>query len=112
MSRGRGDLKRNKWRRSRLTILERDHHECQIRGPKCSGVATEVDHIIPHAYGGDSGPDNLRAACKPCNSAAGARLRGARVLSTAPDPRLPASVSLSEGVSVPQRRRTHRQVPG
>jgi 5-methylcytosine-specific restriction endonuclease McrA len=112
MTKGRGDLKRNKWRRSRLTILERDHYECQIRGPKCSGVATEVDHIIPHMYGGDSGPDNLRAACKPCNSAAGARLSRGRVLSTAPDPCLPLLVSLSGRVSDPQRRRTHRQVPG
>ena len=105
----RGDLKTAAWRRTRLTVLERDHHECQIRGPRCSGRATQVDHIIPKCDGGDENLDNLRAACQPCNAAAGGR-RG-RVLSRDVDPRLPTLISLSEGVSAPQRRRTHRQVP-
>ena len=111
MSRGRGDLKRQKWVRTRKTVLERDGYECQIRGPRCTGVATECDHIVPHAHGGDASLDNLRAACKPCNSAAGARMQRGRFLSTASDPRLPALVSLSGAPSGPVKRRTHRQVP-
>lgn len=49
-------------------ILERDSHECQIRGPRCTGTATDVDHIIPWSEGGAWYDDaNLRAACAPCN---------------------------------------------
>jgi 5-methylcytosine-specific restriction endonuclease McrA len=79
MGRGRPrrDLVTYQWRtRTRKTVLDRDGHECQIRGPRCEGVATEVDHIVPHVFGGDSALDNLRAACKPCNAAAGSRARG------------------------------------
>ncbi len=56
------------WRRLRLVILERDGYHCRIHGPKCTGRATEVDHIIPVADGGPIfDPANLRAACQPCN---------------------------------------------
>jgi 5-methylcytosine-specific restriction endonuclease McrA len=54
-------------------ILVRDNFECQIRGPMCLGLATTVDHIHPKAWGGRATPDNLRAACKPCNLSKGAR---------------------------------------
>lgn len=108
---GRGDLKTYKWTQLRKVILERDRHECQIAGPRCTGTATQVDHIVPHAYGGDSSMDNLRAACKPCNSAAGARLRTGRFLDTPPRPLPPTALSLAEPLGTPQRRRTHRQVP-
>ena len=55
------------------SILIRDNYECQIGGPNCLGVATSVDHIHPKAWGGRATPDNLRAACKPCNLSKGAR---------------------------------------
>jgi len=58
------------WRTVRQEVLERDNYQCQIRGPKCKGKATEADHIIPWAAGGamyDLG--NLQAACKSCNVA-------------------------------------------
>ena len=105
----RGELKTAAWRRTRQTVLERDGHECQIMGPRCSGRATQVDHIIPKCDGGDENLDNLRAACQPCNAAAGGR-RG-RVLSRDVDPRLPPLFSLSEPVSSRVRRRTHRLIP-
>lgn len=56
------------WRRLRLLILERDRFECQIRARGCNRAATCVDHIVARADGGDMwNPDNLRAACRPCN---------------------------------------------
>jgi hypothetical protein len=57
------------WRQVRPVILERDGYRCRIRGPRCNGTATEVDHIVPFEAGGAPyDPDNLRAACKTCNS--------------------------------------------
>jgi 5-methylcytosine-specific restriction protein A len=56
------------WRIVRRAILERDGHVCQIRGQRCTGVATHVDHIVPAADGGAwLDPTNLRAACQTCN---------------------------------------------
>ena len=60
------------WPQVRLRILERDNHECQIRGDRCEGTATDVDHIIPWNEGGAPYDDaNLRAACKKCNRGRG-----------------------------------------
>jgi 5-methylcytosine-specific restriction endonuclease McrA len=57
----------------RQFILERDHRQCQIRGPHCSRGGTEIDHVVPREDGGAwFEPSNLRAACRPCN--AGRRL--------------------------------------
>ena len=59
---------RGPWPRIRRTILERDGHTCQIRGPRCTTIATHVDHIIPVNSGGPWWePDNLRASCRNCN---------------------------------------------
>lgn len=40
---------------------------CEILSPGCTGVATEVDHIIPVAEGGADELDNLQAACPGCH---------------------------------------------
>jgi 5-methylcytosine-specific restriction endonuclease McrA len=57
-----------KYRRTRLYVLIRDEYRCKVQGPKCRGYATEVDHIVARADGGDVfDPANLRAACGPCN---------------------------------------------
>ena len=56
------------WREVRLVILERDGWLCQLRGPRCTLDAAEVDHIVPWRAGGavfDEG--NLRASCGNCN---------------------------------------------
>lgn len=59
-----------RWKRVRLEILERDQHQCRIQLPGCRLMATEVDHIVDWRYGGAKyDPENLRAACKPCNVA-------------------------------------------
>ena len=60
---------RGPWTTVRKSILKRDNHQCQIRAPKCTGIATQVDHIIPITKGGAWwDPDNLRAACAHCNN--------------------------------------------
>ena len=60
---------RGPWTTVRKGILNRDNHQCQIRAPKCTGIATQVDHIIPITKGGAWwDPDNLRAACAHCNN--------------------------------------------
>jgi 5-methylcytosine-specific restriction protein A len=62
------------WKRTRRRILNRDGHECQIRGPRCAVDANEVDKIIPASRGGsDTDDDNLRAVCPPCHKAKTAR---------------------------------------
>jgi 5-methylcytosine-specific restriction endonuclease McrA len=48
-------------------VLQRDRYQCQIKGPRCTDWATEVDHIVARADGGDDVPSNMRAACKRCN---------------------------------------------
>jgi 5-methylcytosine-specific restriction enzyme A len=71
------------WKRLRRTVLERDGHQCQVRGPACTGHATQVDHIINVANGGaELDPANCQAICTPCNarkaSAEGAAARARR----------------------------------
>lgn len=54
--------------RLRAYVFERDEHRCRIQGPKCTGLAEELDHIIPRHLGGAIlDPDNCRASCEPCN---------------------------------------------
>ncbi len=56
------------WPRIRKKILERDGYVCQVRGPRCRGHATQVDHIVPVTQGGAWWDEsNLRASCQPCN---------------------------------------------
>lgn len=48
-------------------VLQRDNHQCQIRGPRCTGVATQADHIREHSEGGPLTLDNGQAVCVPCH---------------------------------------------
>ena len=108
---GRGDLRTHRWKQTRKAVLERDGHECQIGGPRCQGHATEVDHIVPKQYGGGEDWGNLRAACKPCNSAAGARGRGAGFSEPASTPAPPITISLAGTRETAMRTRVHRPLP-
>ena len=57
------------WQAARSQVLARDKGRCQIKGPKCSGAGTDVDHIKPWRDGGSwYALSNLRLACKSCNS--------------------------------------------
>jgi 5-methylcytosine-specific restriction endonuclease McrA len=60
--------------KNRLAVLKRDGRRCQIQGVGCLVVANAVDHIVPHSLGGSDAIENLRAACKHCNSAKGRRM--------------------------------------
>ena len=53
------------WRRTRDQVLARDP-VCRIAGPRCTTVATEVDHIVRGAGDHDT---NLQGACHPCHQA-------------------------------------------
>jgi 5-methylcytosine-specific restriction endonuclease McrA len=52
------------WVTIRSAILRRDGNRCQIRGPRCTGTANEVDHI---QVGDDHRTQNLQAACTQCH---------------------------------------------
>jgi hypothetical protein len=115
VGRARGDLRTARWARIRKSVLDRDGHECQIRGKGCQGVGNTVDHIVPHNLGGGDDPGNLRAACRPCNSALGHKARNTRTpgsFDPSPEPFAPpALLSLAEAREGGMRSRTHRQVP-
>lgn len=51
-------------------VIARDKGLCQIRGPRCTTEAVTVDHIRSWRLGEQYwfALDNLRAACKRCNS--------------------------------------------
>ncbi|MGA5543510.1 HNH endonuclease [Mycobacterium sp. NPDC051198] len=91
-----------KWKRDRKRALHRDGHQCQLRLPGCTRVATAVDLIRPFHLGGDPADmDNLQSACKPCHSkktareasAAAQRKRGKRPPSPHPSERLQGNTS-------------------
>lgn len=55
-------------RKRKARVLRRDGYKCQIKGPKCLGRATILDHIIPVAFGGPDEDANCQAACEPCHA--------------------------------------------
>lgn len=63
------------WRALRKTILARDGYVCTY----CGQDADTVDHVLPIKDHPDlaMSPDNLRSACKRCNSMKGSRSEGA-----------------------------------
>jgi HNH endonuclease len=87
------------------TALLAEHPPCAIAGPKCTGRATTVDHIVARASGGDNSMANLRPACWHCNSHMGGKLGRARqiamsfdgVLDQAGNPGSPDSDAFSPG---------------
>jgi hypothetical protein len=68
--------------RVRQLIVHRDGGRCLMPlddGRLCLAPATQVDHITPRSEGGSPfDPDNLRAACMPCNVYAGHMLAASK----------------------------------
>jgi 5-methylcytosine-specific restriction enzyme A len=64
------------WQKLRRQVLAYAGGVCQIQGPRCTGAATTVDHIVPVSQWpeGSWEPENLRAACRRCNYGGGARV--------------------------------------
>jgi 5-methylcytosine-specific restriction endonuclease McrA len=61
------------WAAMSRAVIERDGGVCQLQLPGCTHVATTADHIVPRSKGGTAAMENLRAACRPCNSRRGNR---------------------------------------
>jgi 5-methylcytosine-specific restriction endonuclease McrA len=61
------------WQRLRRLVLERDGYACRIQGPRCRGFANTVHHVRPSSQHPELfwEPENLEAACGPCNYAGG-----------------------------------------
>ena len=57
----------------RQDIVERDGLICYLCGLALRAPEVTLDHVIPLARGGPHTADNLRIACRPCNSRKGAR---------------------------------------
>ena len=61
----RNNVDRKRWRKVRLTILDRDGYRCQLCG---KAGKMEVDHSTPLEHGGDAySPENLRCLCRGCH---------------------------------------------
>jgi 5-methylcytosine-specific restriction endonuclease McrA len=66
----------------RRMVLASDGYVCQLRRPKCTFEATQVDHVVSVTNGGPRlDPSNLVATCRSCdiskrNSEVAARARG------------------------------------
>lgn len=70
MSAGWGRGSTRLWRKRRAQVLARDGHRCQLRLPGCLGRADCVHHVRGRARTGDD-PNQMVAACTPCNLAVG-----------------------------------------
>lgn len=79
-----------KWKKLRITILDRDGWQCV----QCGKPGNTVDHIIPRVKGGDMwASDNLQVLCKSCNSSKGGRFFSSKATPPVfPDPHLPETV--------------------
>jgi endogenous inhibitor of DNA gyrase (YacG/DUF329 family) len=58
----------------RKKIYERDNRQCYICHKQLTLLEVELDHLIPVAKNGHSGPENLAVSCRFCNRSRGARI--------------------------------------
>lgn len=52
----------------RFEVFKRDKFTCQYCGAKAPDVVLVLDHLHPHAKGGDDTVINLITSCEPCNN--------------------------------------------
>lgn len=86
LNRGRTRLVREIYRRDldsrrlyrgkiRVEVYERDCGECQYCGTDLDADEPyHIDHVIPHALGGQTIAENAVLACEACNTSKGARV--------------------------------------
>lgn len=58
----------------RLALIERDKWTCYLCMQICTPNNVTLDHVIPLYHGGTHTADNLRVACRTCNSRKGRKL--------------------------------------
>lgn len=76
--RERNGINAGVWASIRPKVLSRDGGECQIRDVGCTGLATQVHHVVePHRGGAKYDLGNLQASCASCNARGGGRLGNA-----------------------------------
>ena len=65
-----------RWQRLRKAVLAHYGYVCQVEGPRCTGYATTVHHLIPSSQAPHLfwEPSNLVAACRRCNYGDGSRI--------------------------------------
>jgi 5-methylcytosine-specific restriction endonuclease McrA len=65
-----------RWQRLRKAVLAHYGYVCQLEGPRCTGYATTVHHLVPSSQAPHLfwEPSNLAAACGRCNYGDGARI--------------------------------------
>lgn len=66
----------------RTDIMARDGNLCYLCGRELTLQTATIDHVIPLSRGGSHTPDNVKLACKPCNSR-----KQSKLLSELPDSR-------------------------
>jgi 5-methylcytosine-specific restriction endonuclease McrA len=79
-----------RWQRLRKAVLAYYGHTCQVEGPRCTGYATTVHHLVPSSQAPHLfwEPANLVAACRRCNYGGGARVAAENTRRTIEDLRL------------------------
>jgi 5-methylcytosine-specific restriction endonuclease McrA len=65
-----------RWQRLRRAVLAHYGYVCQVEGPRCTGYATTVHHLVPSSQAPHLfwEPTNLVAACRRCNYGDGSRI--------------------------------------
>ncbi len=57
----------------RKAVIERDNWTCYLCLQICTSQNVTLDHVVPLLRGGTHTVDNLRVACRSCNSSKGAK---------------------------------------
>lgn len=55
-------------------VVETYGNQCWLKFPGCTGKADTLDHLMPYSKGGTDSVNNLRPACRHCNSLRADRL--------------------------------------
>jgi 5-methylcytosine-specific restriction endonuclease McrA len=65
-----------RWQRLRKAVLAHYGYVCQVEGPRCTGYATTVHHLVPSSQAPHLfwEPSNLVASCPRCNYGDGSRV--------------------------------------